>query len=57
MENVGYILYNSQELKRLTEQYGIWKASPEDNRKVSELLSRHGKILFSKNGVVVIRVR
>jgi hypothetical protein len=56
-ENVGYILYNPQELKRLTEQYGIWKAAPEDNRKVSELLNRHGKILFSKNGVVVIRIQ
>ncbi|MGH9858261.1 MAG: hypothetical protein ACRD4B_10495, partial [Acidobacteriota bacterium] len=56
-ENVGYILYNPQELKRLTQQYGIWRASPEDNLKVKQLLSRHGKIMFSRNGVVVIEIQ
>ena len=56
-EQVGYILYNPREMKRLSEQYGIWRADPKENSKVKELLQRHGRILFSKNGVAVIRIQ
>ena len=56
-EKVGFILYNPREMKRLSEQYGIWRADAKENLKVKELLQRHGRILFSKNGVAVIRIQ
>jgi hypothetical protein len=56
-ENAGHIVYNQKELSRLAKQYGIWLASPEENEKVKELLQMYGRIVFSKNGVVVIQIK
>ena len=56
-EQVGYILYNRAEMKRLADQYGIWRASSEQNAMIAEMLRAHGKIVFSKSGAVVIRIR
>ena len=56
-ESVSFILYNPAEMNRLTKQYGIWKASPEVSHRVRDLLQKHGKVLFSKNGVVLIRIQ
>ena len=56
-ENVGFILYNPSEMKRLQRQYGIWQATREENSRVSELLRTHGRIVFSKKGVTIIEIR
>lgn len=56
-ESVGYLLYNPAEMKRLSNQYGIWKASAEDNRKIRDMLQKYGKVVFSQNGITLIQIR
>ena len=55
-EEIGFILYNQNEQKRLSEQYGIWQADAQDSAKVTELLKEHGRILYSQKGVVLIQI-
>ena len=55
-EEIGYILYNQNELMRLSRQYPIWQPDAPDSAKVTELLKEHGRILYSHKGVVLIQI-